>query len=68
MRALWSGGKHSDKAIEVRAAGMTHVFDSFQCAMQLMAPMWTPAGAGRWVTGSCPMAGSPERGTCGDRG
>ena len=61
-------GNHSDEAIEVTAAGVTHVFDSFQCAVHLMAPMWTPAGAGRWVNGSCPVTGSPEPATFGRRG
>ena len=52
-------GNHSDEVIEVTAAGVTHVFDRFQCAVHLMAPVWTRPGAGRPLIGSCPMAGEP---------
>jgi hypothetical protein len=31
-------GNEYDKAIEVTAAGASHVFDSFECAIQAMAP------------------------------
>jgi len=31
-------GNDYDKPIEVSAAGATHVFDSFECAIHLMAP------------------------------
>jgi hypothetical protein len=32
-------GNDYDKSFEVRAAGVTHVFDSFECAIHKMAPM-----------------------------
>jgi hypothetical protein len=31
-------GNDYDKAFEVRAAGRSHVFDSFECAIHRMAP------------------------------
>ena len=31
-------GNDYDKAFEVTAAGSTHVFDSFECAINLLAP------------------------------
>ena len=31
-------GNDYDKALEVRAAGASHVFDSFECAIQALAP------------------------------
>jgi len=31
-------GNDYDKTIEIRAAGATHVFDSFECAIQALAP------------------------------
>jgi len=31
-------GNDYDKAFEVRAAGATHTFDSFECAIHRMAP------------------------------
>ncbi|HMG22035.1 MAG TPA: hypothetical protein VK607_11980 [Kofleriaceae bacterium] len=31
-------GNTYDKAFELRIGGTTHVFDSFQCAIQLLAP------------------------------
>jgi hypothetical protein len=31
-------GNDYDKAFEVRAAGATHTFDSFECAIHLMTP------------------------------
>jgi hypothetical protein len=31
-------GNDYDKAFELRAAGRTHVFDSFECAIHRMAP------------------------------
>jgi hypothetical protein len=31
-------GNDYDKAFEVRLGGKTHVFDSFECAIQKMAP------------------------------
>jgi Rieske Fe-S protein len=32
-------GNDYDLAFEIRAQGATHVFDSFECAIQLMAPV-----------------------------
>jgi hypothetical protein len=32
-------GNDYDKSFEVKAAGMTHVFDSFECAIHAMAPI-----------------------------
>lgn len=32
-------GNDYDKAFEVTAAGVTHTFDSFECAIHLMAPV-----------------------------
>jgi hypothetical protein len=32
-------GNDYDKAFAVTAAGVTHVFDSFECAVHLMAPV-----------------------------
>jgi hypothetical protein len=32
-------GNDYDKAFEVTAAGVTHIFDSFECAIQQMAPV-----------------------------
>lgn len=37
-------GNEYDKTFEVRAAGATHVFDSFECAIQLMAPICEHCG------------------------
>lgn len=37
-------GNDYDKAFEVRAAGETHVFDSFECAIHRMAPHCTHCG------------------------
>jgi Rieske Fe-S protein len=31
-------GNDYDKTLEVRAAGASHVFDSFECAIQALAP------------------------------
>jgi hypothetical protein len=31
-------GNEYDKAFQVTAAGMTHVFDSFECAIHRLAP------------------------------
>jgi hypothetical protein len=32
-------GNDYDKSFEVKAAGTTHVFDSFECAIHAMAPV-----------------------------
>jgi hypothetical protein len=32
-------GNDYDKAFEVRAEGSTHMFDSFECAIQALAPI-----------------------------
>lgn len=37
-------GNDYDKAIEVVAAGARHVFDSFECAIQRMAPVCEHCG------------------------
>ena len=31
-------GNDYDKSFEIRAGGRTHVFDSFECAIQVIAP------------------------------
>lgn len=33
-----------DKSFEVTAAGVTHTFDSFECAIQMMAPVCEHCG------------------------
>ena len=37
-------GNDYDKAMEVRVAGSTHVFDSFECAIHALAPTCTHCG------------------------
>ena len=37
-------GNDYDKAFEVTAAGARHVFDSFECAIHLMAPICDHCG------------------------
>jgi hypothetical protein len=37
-------GNDYDKAIEVTAAGSTHVFDSFECAIHRLAPICENCG------------------------
>ncbi len=37
-------GNDYDKAFEVTAAGVTHTFDSFECAIHLMAPVCEHCG------------------------
>jgi Rieske Fe-S protein len=37
-------GNEYDKAFEVAAAGSRHVFDSFECAIQRMAPICEHCG------------------------
>lgn len=37
-------GNDYDKALEVRAAGSTHVFDCFECAIHQMAPVCQHCG------------------------
>ncbi len=37
-------GNDYDKAIEVTAAGATHTFDSFECAIHRMAPICDHCG------------------------
>jgi Rieske Fe-S protein len=37
-------GNDYDKAIEVTAAGQTHVFDSFECAIHSLAPRCAHCG------------------------
>lgn len=37
-------GNEYDKAIEVTAAGETHVFDCFECAIHLLAPVCEQCG------------------------
>jgi hypothetical protein len=39
MRQCEACGNEYDKAFEVVAAGNRHVFDSFECAIQRMAPI-----------------------------
>jgi hypothetical protein len=37
-------GNNYDKAFEVRMGGKTHVFDSFECAIQALAPTCAHCG------------------------
>lgn len=37
-------GNEYDKTIEVTAAGETHVFDCFECAIHLLAPVCEQCG------------------------
>jgi Rieske Fe-S protein len=37
-------GNEYDKAFEIRRGGETHVFDSFECAIQLLAPTCAHCG------------------------
>lgn len=37
-------GNDYDKAFEVRAAGETHVFDAFECAIHRLAPVCEHCG------------------------
>jgi len=37
-------GNDYDKSFEVTAAGATHTFDSFECAIHLMAPLCEHCG------------------------
>jgi hypothetical protein len=37
-------GNEYDKAFEVRLDGQTHVFDSFECAIQVLAPVCDHCG------------------------
>jgi hypothetical protein len=37
-------GNDYDKAFEVRLGGATHVFDSFECAIQALAPTCAHCG------------------------
>jgi Rieske Fe-S protein len=37
-------GNDYDKAFEVTAAGTSHTFDSFECAIQALAPICTHCG------------------------
>ncbi len=37
-------GNQYDKAFEVRMGGKTHVFDSFECAIQALAPTCAHCG------------------------
>ncbi len=37
-------GNEYDKALEITQDGRTHVFDSFECAIQVMAPTCSQCG------------------------
>jgi hypothetical protein len=37
-------GNHYDKAFEVKMHGVAHVFDSFECAIQALAPACAHCG------------------------
>lgn len=37
-------GNDYDKSFEVKLAGATHVFDSFECAIHALAPVCTHCG------------------------
>ena len=46
-------GNDYDKSFEIRAGGRTHVFDSFECAIQVIAPECESSAAARLLdTGS----------------
>jgi hypothetical protein len=38
MRPCETCGNNYDKAFEISIGGTTHVFDSFECAIQVLAP------------------------------
>jgi Rieske Fe-S protein len=44
MAACEVCGNEYDKIFEVRMAGETHVFDSFECAIQALAPACAHCG------------------------
>lgn len=44
MAACEVCGNEYDKAFEVRMAGATHVFDSFECAIHRLAPTCSHCG------------------------
>ena len=44
MTACEVCGNDYDKAFEVRMAGVTHVFDSFECAIHRLAPTCSHCG------------------------
>ncbi len=37
-------GNEYDKAFEVRVDGVSHTFDSFECAIQVLAPLCSTCG------------------------
>jgi hypothetical protein len=42
-------GNEYDKSFELTAAGARHVFDSFECAIQAMAPICGHCKKGHWA-------------------
>jgi len=44
-------GNHYDKAFEVRIHSVSHVFDSFECAIQALAPICAHCAAESGVSG-----------------
>jgi hypothetical protein len=44
MAACASCGNDYDKTFEVTLAGQTHVFDSFECAIHMLAPVCEHCG------------------------
>jgi Rieske Fe-S protein len=44
MAVCFVCGNDYDKSFEVRSAGQTHVFDSFECAIHALAPVCQHCG------------------------
>ncbi|MEO5509962.1 MAG: hypothetical protein ABIV28_01950 [Longimicrobiales bacterium] len=44
MAACEFCGNEYDKAFEVRVGGASHTFDSFECAIQVLAPLCESCG------------------------
>ena len=44
MRRCEVCGNEYDKCMEIRVGGMTHVFDSFECAVHILAPRCAHCG------------------------
>ena len=53
-------GNRYDKAFEVRMGGKTHIFDSFECAIQALAPTCAHCGSEHGIRG-VEDRGVPER-------
>jgi hypothetical protein len=51
-------GNEYDKALQIVLKGKTRVFDSFECAIQALAPRAKFAGRAFWIMGLRPMGTS----------